>query len=64
MGRTTIVTCNTFAKYDFEADPKIILREADVVTKIGDKTGTGWSEFCWSRDYLEFVNPSGQQFQP
>ncbi|MEO0031451.1 MAG: hypothetical protein RIS94_1209 [Pseudomonadota bacterium] len=64
MGRTTLVTCKTFAKYDYEADPKIVLREAGVTVKIGDETGTGWCEFCWNRDYLEFARPYVQQFQP
>lgn len=64
MGRTTLVTCKTFGKFDYETDPKILLRESAITVQIGDESGTGWCEFCWNRDYLEFAKPYVQQFQP
>lgn len=64
MGRSTLVTCQTFAKYEFQADPKIVLKEAGITVQIGDESGTGWCEFCWNRDYFEFARSYVQQFQP
>lgn len=64
MGRTTLVTCKTFGKFNYETDPKILLRESAITVQIGEESGTGWCEFCWNRDYLEFAKPYVQQFQP
>lgn len=64
MGRSTLVTCQTFAKYTFEADPKILLKEAGITVQIEGERGTGWCEFCWNRDYFEFARNHVAAFQP
>lgn len=64
MGRSTLVTCTTFAKFQFEVDPRVILKEAGILVQIGEEDGTGWCEFCWNRDYFEFARSHARQFEP
>jgi hypothetical protein len=64
LGRSTLVEGKTFAKYQFEADPKVRLNESAITVRIEGKEGTGWCEFCWNRDYLEFARQHVTQFQP
>ncbi|MES2493330.1 MAG: hypothetical protein V4579_08640 [Pseudomonadota bacterium] len=64
MGRSTLVTCQTYAKFNFETDPNIVLKEAGITVQIEGEQGTGWCEFCWNRNYFEFARAHASQFQP
>jgi hypothetical protein len=64
LGRSTLITCTAFARYEFKADPMIVLNESAIIVEIAGEGGTGWCEFCWNRDYLEFARQHVQQFQP
>ena len=63
-GRSTSITGETFAKYQFEVDPMVILNESAITVTIEGKDGVGWCEFCWNRNYLAFARQHVAQFAP
>ncbi|WP_404477958.1 hypothetical protein [Novosphingobium sp. BL-52-GroH] len=63
-GRKTPVRGRMFAKFQFEVNPKVLLNESAITVEIEGETGTGWCEFCWNRDYLNFAKDHVTQFQP
>ncbi|QIG54727.1 hypothetical protein G6N82_11690 [Altererythrobacter sp. BO-6] len=64
LGRSTLIECERFAKFEFRADPMIALKESAIRVRMGEEEGTGWCEFCWNRNYLDFARQHLAQFQP
>lgn len=64
LGRRTVIEADVFAKFEFKADPKIVLNEGGITVTIEGKQGTGWCEFCWNRDYLEFARAYVESYPP
>ena len=62
QGRSVFVDCKAFAKYQADLDPVVALNEAVVTVTINGEEGTGWCEFCWTRDYLNFARPYVRRF--
>ncbi|MBA2935523.1 hypothetical protein HZF05_15660 [Sphingomonas sp. CGMCC 1.13654] len=56
-GRSVFVDCKSYANYQLDLDPEVLLNEAILEAKIGGEDGTGWLEFCWSRAYLAYAKP-------
>ena len=54
-GRTAHVDAVTFASVPMEFDPMVYNSEAAVTVDIDGLPGTGWSEFCWNRNYLDYA---------
>lgn len=54
-GRTTKINCIAFTHCEFNADPMITLRESPTAVTIDGEDGSGWCEFCWNKEYLEFA---------
>lgn len=54
-GRTAQVDARTFANAQMEFDPMVYLNEAALELEIDGQPGTGWCEFCWNRNYLDFA---------
>lgn len=54
-GRRTELLCKTFAKFEFNADPMIRLKESPITVETGGETGAGWCEFCWNKEYFDFA---------
>lgn len=54
-GRTAHVDAVTFASVPMEFDPMVYNSEAAVTVDIDGVPGTGWSEFCWNRNYLDYA---------
>ncbi|MFW2829427.1 DUF7064 domain-containing protein [Sphingomonas sp. ID0503] len=64
LQRVTRVECETFAKYQFNADPKIVLKESATIVKVDGVGGVGWCEFCWNKDYYDLARIHAEEFQP
>jgi hypothetical protein len=64
LGRTTEVRAEVYAKFRFEADPKVVLNEGGITVTIEGRKGTGWCEFCWNRDYFEFARNHVAAYPP
>ena len=64
LGRSTSIKCKTFAKFQFDPDPMVLLNESATIVEIDGVKGVGWCEFCWNRGYLEFARQHVQSFQP
>ena len=64
LGRTTDVQAQVYAKFRFEADPKVVLNEGGITVTIEGRQGTGWCEFCWNRDYYEFAQKHVAKYPP
>ena len=62
QGRSVFIDCKAFAKYSLDLDPIVLLNEAVVTATIDGEAGTGWCEFCWNRDYLQFARPYVRRF--
>lgn len=62
IGRSAAVKCVTFASIALDFDPLIVLNEAAMNVTIGDKTGVGWVEFCWNRNYLEYAQTKAARY--
>lgn len=55
-GRRAAVEARSFATIQLDSyDPKVYLNEAAFTLEIDGKPGTGWVEFCWNRNYLDFA---------
>jgi hypothetical protein len=54
-GRTTSVQCETFAHFVYPVDPMVQNNEAAIAVKIEGEQGSGWCEFCWNKNYLDFA---------
>jgi hypothetical protein len=55
-GRSAIIDAQTFAAVKLDSyDPKVYLNEAALKLEIDGKLGTGWAEFCWNRNYMDFA---------
>lgn len=54
-GRTALVDAETFADVVMVFDPRVDNVEAALTVDIDSQRGTGWCEFCWNRDYLDFA---------
>ena len=54
-GRTTEIKSVVFAKFQYEADPMIVLNEGATRVEIDGVTGSGWCEFCWNSNYYNFA---------
>lgn len=55
-GRRAVVHARAFATIQLDSyDPKVYLNEAAFTVEIEGKQGTGWVEFCWNRNYLDFA---------
>jgi hypothetical protein len=42
----------------------IVLNEAAITVEMLGESGSGWCEFCWNRNYLEFARSHVGKFQP
>jgi hypothetical protein len=54
-GREAIVDSTTFASEQVDADPMVYLNEAALTVRVDGQSGTGWCEFCWNRNYVDFA---------
>lgn len=54
-GRETRIDCKVFAKFQYDADPMIVLNEGGITAEIDGVPGSGWCEFCWNKPYYEFA---------
>lgn len=54
-GRTTTLSCKTIAQFVYPVDPMIQLNESATAVKIEGEEGSGWCEFCWNKNYLDFA---------
>jgi len=54
-GRTTSINCERIAKFTYPVDPMIQLNESPIAVEIEGRKGSGWCEFCWNANYLEFA---------
>jgi hypothetical protein len=54
-GRAAIVDSTTFASEQVDADPMVYLNEAALTVQVDGQPGTGWCEFCWNRNYVDFA---------
>ncbi|MFT3792250.1 MAG: hypothetical protein QM741_14520 [Rudaea sp.] len=54
-GRSAVVDGKALGTVQLEFDPMIYLNEAGLALTIDGEPGTGWCEFCWNRNYLEFA---------
>ena len=61
-GRTAFVDCQAFANIQLEFDPMVYLNEAAMTLTIDGKPGTGWCEFCWNRNYLDFARQHVEKY--
>lgn len=61
-GRSTTIRSKVFAKYQYDADPMIMLNEGATTVEIEGETGSGWCEFCWNMDYYRFARQHVAQF--
>ena len=61
-GRTTAISSTVFAKFQYDADPMIVLNEGATTVTIDGVSGTGWCEFCWNKTYYEFAKQHVAQF--
>jgi len=61
-GRSVFVDCTAFATSQVDLDPAVMLNEAVVTATVDGEKGTGWCEFCWSRDYLKLARPYVRRF--
>lgn len=61
-GRRAVIDGQAFANIQLEFDPMIYLNEAALTLSIDGETGTGWCEFCWNRNYLEFARQHVQTY--
>ena len=53
--RTTTLQCKTIAKFVYPVDPMIQLNESATAVEIEGEKGSGWCEFCWNKNYLDFA---------
>lgn len=61
-GRTTTIDCKVFAKFQYDADPMIMLNEGATTVEIDGVSGSGWCEFCWNKNYYEFAKQHVAEF--
>lgn len=61
-GRTTAINSTVFAKFQYDADPMIVLNEGATTVTIDGISGTGWCEFCWNKTYFDFAKQHVAQF--
>ena len=61
-GRETRIDCKVFAKFQYDADPMIVLNEGATTLSIDGIEGTGWCEFCWNKGYYEFAKQYVSEF--
>lgn len=61
-GRKAHVLAKAFAHIQLEFDPMVYLHEAPLRLEIDGKSGTGWCEFCWNRDYVRFARQHAVQY--
>lgn len=54
-GRVARINAETFADVVMVFDPMVDNIEAALTVDIDGEAGTGWCEFCWNRDYLDFA---------
>lgn len=61
-GRTTTIRSRVFAKFQYDADPTIMLNEGATTVDIDGAKGTGWCEFCWNSTYYDFAKGFARQY--
>lgn len=61
-GRETRIECTVFAKFQYDADPMIVLNEGGTMLTIDGISGTGWCEFCWNRNYYDYARKFVAEF--
>jgi hypothetical protein len=61
-GRIVLIKSRAYANMQLDLDPKVYLNEAALQLEIDGESGTGWCEFCWSRDYLDFAKQYVSRF--
>ncbi len=61
-GRVAVVDGKAIGNVQLEFDPMIYLNEAALQLTIDGAPGTGWVEFCWNRNYLEFARQYVTQY--
>jgi hypothetical protein len=59
-GRTTTINCKTIAQFVYPVDPMIQLNESPIAVKMEGEEGSGWCEFCWNKNYLDFARAHAQ----
>lgn len=62
-GRSTAIRCVVYAKFQYIADPMILLNEGATTVTVDGTPGTGWCEFCWNKEYLLFAKQYVQYAQ-
>lgn len=63
-GRSTAIRSKMFAKFQFDVNPMVLLNESAITVEMEGEQGTGWCEFCWNRDYLNFAKQHVSKFKP
>lgn len=56
-GREAHIDAETFADVVMVFDPMVDNIEAALTVDIDGESGTGWCEFCWNRNYLDYARP-------
>lgn len=54
-GRKTTIKNKTIAQFVYPVDPMIQLNESATAVEIDGESGSGWCEFCWNKNYLDFA---------
>jgi hypothetical protein len=63
-GRNTRISAVVFARFEYDVDPMILLKEGATTVTVDGASGTGWCEFCWNKEYFEFARQHAHRFSP
>lgn len=61
-GRDTRIDAVIYAKFTYPVDPMIQLNEGATTVTIDGVPGSGWCEFCWNKEYLDFARQYAAQY--
>jgi hypothetical protein len=51
----TSLSCKAIAQFVYPVDPMIQLNESPIEVTMEGRQGSGWCEFCWNKNYLDFA---------